>query len=74
MTLSFPISSCYDRYINGIKFTFVYLTGTVLIFTAFGVITYIDYKSQINKKKMVKYEHEQMEDGLKGSQSETEEA
>ena len=56
ITLTFPISGCYDRFVNDEKFTLTYFAGSVLIFTAFDVISYVDYNSQAKQRQIIRYE------------------
>ena len=52
ITLTFPISGCYDIIYGGRKFTAIYFVGSFLIFLAFGVIVCYDYREgQKTKKK-----------------------
>ena len=38
ITVTFPLSAIFDTLVNGAKFTWLYFLGSILIFTAFGVI------------------------------------
>lgn len=44
ITLTFPISGIYDKFVNKDKFTVTYFGGSLLIFISFGVIVYFDYR------------------------------
>ena len=47
MTICFPISGFYDKFANKDEFTPTYLIGSFLIFTAFGVISYLNYQTEV---------------------------
>lgn len=38
ITITFPLSAIFDTLVNGAKFTWLYFLGSLLIFSAFGVI------------------------------------
>ena len=44
ITLTFPISGFYDIFVNNDEFTPIYFVGSILIFSAFAVISYYDYR------------------------------
>ena len=44
ITITFPISGIYDKFVNDDKFTVTYFVGSFLIFAAFAVIIYFDYR------------------------------
>ena len=54
ITLTFPISAIFDSLVNDAKFSYLYLLGSILIFTAFGVIITKDFmrrRAEERKKK-----------------------
>ena len=44
ITITFPISGIYDKFVNDDEFTVIYFVGSICIFTSFGVISYFDYR------------------------------
>lgn len=44
ITLTFPISAIFDSLVNGTKFSWLYMLGSVLIFTAFTVIILKEFR------------------------------
>ena len=44
ITLTFPICTGYDILVNKDEFTAIYFVGSLLIFAAFGVISFYDYR------------------------------
>ena len=56
ITLTFPISAIYDSVVNDAKFSFLYFLGSLLIFTAFGVIITCEFLEQRKAKKEEQHE------------------
>ena len=43
ITTTFPLSAIFDSLVNGTQFSWLYFFGSILIFTAFGVIMAKEY-------------------------------
>ena len=50
ITLTFPISAIYDSMVNDTKFSFLYILGSLLVFTAFVVIITYEFLEQKQAK------------------------
>ena len=54
ITITFPISGVYDKFVNKDEFTVTYFVGSFLIFVAFGVIIFFDHKEEKEKRRQNK--------------------
>ena len=60
ITITFPLSAIFDSLVNGAKFTWLYMMGSILIFSAFGVITIMEClrkrKEELKNKAKLEYQ------------------
>ncbi len=63
ITLTFPLSAIFDSIVNGTKFSWLYLLGSILIFSAFGVILFKDFanKRKLDREKRIREEQHKEE-------------